>query len=751
MKHFMTIIFLLAFTVSASSQRADFSKMSSLLRQLSMTVSTENEAKNTDFSRAFSPRRAVAGMQNVQNRHRPTSILSFVRTTTADPQALTDNHCRVITQYGDLFIADIPLSSLPALSLDRRIVRIEASRASHLTMDTTATCVNALPAYEGLNLPQAFTGKDVVMGVMDVGFDLTHPNFYDASTTNYRIKSLWDQLSTDTIGSSLYVGNQYTTTEQLLDYAHSRDGLIQTHGTHTLGSAAGSGYNSKCRGIAWESDICLVSNAVTEDAALIDSADYYKYTYATDALGFKYIFDYAESVGKPCVISFSEGSHQDFYGDDLLYYAMLDSLTSQPGRIIVSSAGNEGEIAGYMHKPQGKASVGSFLYSGYLYGYFTLKANSDFDMRIKVYGDSVSAFSFNPYRVFEMPDSEYVDTLQLAGKQYIIDVVGYTSCYDSAEQCFDVMLLCDHTFGYNVPVSIELIGENPDIRFYRGNVYLTNNSLDASLSDGEATHNVLSPSSSPNVICVGASAYRTAIKNYLGKTLTYNKGTNGTRSTTSSVGPTYDERIKPDVMAPGVNIISSYSSYYLEENPKAFDIGYDVQHFAFNGRIYAWNANSGTSMSAPVVGGAIALWLQANPSLTTNDILGILSRTCSHPDSSLSYPNNYYGYGQIDVYAGLLDILGLSNIKSISRQQPSGITITPDGNRNIRLAFTSAPAKPFTVTVYTVAGAKLLNLTCQPHQSDYIISLPASTVSGIYAVQITSSEKQNTGSSLIRL
>lgn len=45
--------------------------------------------------------------------------------------------------------------------------------------------------------------------------------------------------------------------------------------------------------------------------------------------------------------------------------------------------------------------------------------------------------------------------------------------------------------------------------------------------------------------------------------------------------------------------------------PEAGDIRSDVAHFAFNGRTYAWNSNTGTSMATPVVAGAIALWLQA--------------------------------------------------------------------------------------------------------------------------------------------
>ena len=49
--------------------------------------------------------------------------------------------------------------------------------------------------------------------------------------------------------------------------------------------------------------LVLVDNAA-DNASLIDPKDYYKFTYATDALGFKYIFDYAERMHQPCVINF---------------------------------------------------------------------------------------------------------------------------------------------------------------------------------------------------------------------------------------------------------------------------------------------------------------------------------------------------------------------------------------------------------------------------------------------------------------
>ena len=183
-------------------------------------------------------------------------------------------------------------------------------------MDTTRLVVNAEPVYRGTGLAQSYTGRGVVVGVQDIGFDLTHPNFYTADMSQYRIKALWDQLSRDTIGSNLFVGRDYVGEESLLRLGCPLDGTSQTHGTHTAGIAAGSGAEgdgvlSPYRGIACEADLIFVDNAA-DNYRLIEAKDYYKYTYATDALGFKYIFDYATQHHQPCVINFSEGSPQDF-------------------------------------------------------------------------------------------------------------------------------------------------------------------------------------------------------------------------------------------------------------------------------------------------------------------------------------------------------------------------------------------------------------------------------------------------------
>ena len=218
----------------------------------------------------------------------------------------------------------------------------------------------------------------------------------------------------------------------------------------------------------------------------------------------------------------------------------------------------------------------------------------------------------------------------------------------------------------------------------------------------------------------------------------------------SSVGPTLDGRTKPDVVAPGNNIVSSYNSFYEEHNPQATDINSDVAHFAFAGRTYPWNSNTGTSMAAPVVAGAIALWLQAKPDLTPEEALDALALTCRHPESGLAYPNNRYGHGEIDVHRGLLHLLNLDGIHGISPSQPQRLQAAVTAPGRLTLRFASAPPSPVSVKIYSVSGRMAMACTLPPDgQPTATIDISAMP-SGIYAVQTTSAEAGLTGSTLVR-
>jgi subtilisin family serine protease len=718
---------MLLFALHIGAQRPAYGKMSTLVRQLSLTQESY-------------PTRVKTWNSNGQEQQ----LCAFVRIDKDGEQTLLDKGCTPLYHAGDIWIVNIPLSKLAPLSVESHVKRIEAGRSKSLTMDSMAIHLNGVEVYKGTNLPQAYTGKGVVVGIQDIGFDLTHPNFYNADATSYRIKALWDQLSQKP--SSYYVGADYVGADALLAYQHSRDGNDQTHGTHTLGIAAGGGWDpdepGKYRGMAYESDICLVANASSEDAALIDSANYYKYTYATDVLGFKYIFDYAKAHNEPCVISFSEGSEEDFRGDDQLYYEMLDSIVG-PGRIIVSSAGNNSQQKTYFDKPVGTLKMGSFITPSNSRIAFTLKSASPFTLRLKGYGVENGEIALKTADLLALEDSTLKDTTAIGN----ILITAYKSCYKAEECVYDVLI----THATTSPFSMDVEGEDAEVAFYQSSGTLTENALDASLNAGEATHNIHSPSSAPCVICVGATGYRQDIYTYLGEHRVYEAGLNGKRYSASSIGPTFDGRLKPDVMAPGVNVISSYSSFYLENHPNNWDIVHsDKKHFQFGGRTYAWNYNSGTSMSSPAVAGAIALWLQADPTLTPAKIKEVFSETCSHPDASLSYPNNEYGYGQIDVYKGLLKVLELSNVPGLSTTQPTKVTILPIGNQQVNITFDAPAEHGFSVAVYSLGGQKIRQKSFVSGNQSYQIDL-TSLPHGVFAVQVNGYTKATTGSALIRI
>jgi len=713
---------------SAVAQTADFHKMSAMVRRavIEQRVGPMRQARST----ASVPR-----------------LCAFVRISGDADAVLRQHDCRKLAQWGDICVADIPLNRLAQLSKEQTVSRIEARESCRMTLDTTAVLQHVRPVWQGEQLPQAFTGRGVVVGVQDVGFDLTHPTFYNKELTNYRIRRFWDQLSADTLGSGLYVGADYQTEAAILGCARSRDASIITHGTHTAGIAAGSGYDTDYRGMAWESDLCLVSNAVTEDTVFIDKQYYYKYTSATDALGFQYIFDYAASVGKPCVVSFSEGSHQSFWHEDQLLHEAIARMTG-PGRIFVASAGNEGHLKTYVDKPGGVERRGTFLESTGKRVFVNLRSDGPFTLRTTVYEDGQPyAHDIQTADVCQQADSMWVDTVRLGTHDYTFTVVAYPAFYDQQLTACELYISTDESFGKTRPVSVEMVGSTAHVEMFKSSGTMTGNACNAQIDDAVSAYSIYSPGCAQRAVCVGGMAYRSSVVNYRGETRVHD-GRYGhedcERYHAASIGPTFDNRVKPDVTANAVNVISAYGSYYIEQNPNAWDTGNDVAHFQFNGRTYGWNASTGTSMSTPVVAGAIALWLQACPSLTPEDVKGILERTCRKPDAAMSYPNNYYGYGEIDIYKGLLDILNVDGIEGISDHQPrqARFRLTADGE--LQVIFDTPEVPDYSLHLYSPAG---ICLTSSHNESLHVGRFPH----GLYVVQLRSHVKGIEGSTLIRL
>lgn len=666
-------------------------------------------------------------------------------------ELLAQYGCKKYAQLGDIAIVTVPLDKVGALSEQPEVLRVEANDKAHPTLDLVPENTNLLPVYEQTAQYPAFTGKGVVVGIMDIGFDLTHPTFYNTpSLSNYRIKAFWDQLAPNADSNRFPVGSEWTTTDDILQQQCATDGREQNHGTHTTGIAAGSGYDSPYRGAAWESDLCLVANAVTADTAFIDKADYYLYTTATDALGFKYLFDYADSQHKPCVVSFSEGYTPFMDNEDQLFSLFLSRLVG-PGHILVSSAGNESQSLTYFRKPLGVEHAGSFIRVFNPTAQYRLLSDGKPVVRLIAYEERnvVERELLLPMDSENWKDEQLIDTLFIQDDTCAVRITRYQPSLVEGKTGYWITLAGNRPFIEMDHLALVVEGADCEAEVFGSSTQSFGNyDTDKQWNAAEKSHNILAPGCLEPAITVGSTSHRLTYTNINGDVIKNNRDTEpGRLSWFSSVGPAMDGSVKPDVTAPGNFVISSQSSFYLEAHPDATT--YDVEHFDAGGRTYVWAAQSGTSMSTPVVAGIIALWLQANPTLSPDDIRDVLQRTCRHPEPQFTYPNNLYGHGEIDAYRGLLDILGMTGIKELSQHQPQGVRLTAHDGL-LHLQFSQTPSEPVLLSIYTTSGALLHRQWLTPSSRQVSLPLPVSA-SGIYAVQLTAKDKALTGSQLVRL
>ncbi|MCQ2319109.1 MAG: S8 family peptidase [Bacteroidales bacterium] len=183
---------------------------------------------------------------------------------------------------------------------------------------------------------------------------------------------------------------------------------------------------------------------------------------------------------------------------------------------------------------------------------------------------------------------------------------------------------------------------------------------------------------------------------------------NGVRAEFSSIGPTYDNRIKPDVMAHGQDVYVT-------------------------GSMNDWfSPGSGTSFSSPVTCGMTACLMQAMPQKSPAEVRDCIRRAGNRSDN----PDSFYGYGIPD-YMEALNLLSISETQNTSDlcmkiyPNPSNGVIFVDfgveGDKNVQ--------------VFDVLGKMIYNVDIQDDDSkiqDFLTNLS----SGVYLVKMTS-ESQN--------
>ena len=721
--------------------------------------------------------RENGGALRAQGRPVINYILALVESTDGDA-TIQQKGGLVWQDFGHGFYAAfLPVDSLGALDQSASIVRMEANELSNVLNDNSKEILGVNKVWNGIELPQAFRGNGVLAGVMDIGFDFTHPSFRNEDGSS-RVIWFWDPLAENDNPKEL--GRTYTTPDEVLAAEHSYNATQDNHGSHVLGSIAGRGIDGNFAGMAPEADIIggyVPLGDIPQDF-YSRLNDYLMKTFLPETNGLPMgivnveissvielamlykIFKKADDLNKPCVVNWSFGAPSSFSADFTAYETVLNRMLG-PGRIVVASAGNDGGMMKYVKKEADKPMEQPVYYKSdtrTYYMFIRTKMDNPFfkmDMVFEDLADTIhidtydaiikNAFNQDYEASVDIPRSEWEDEFEDV-EEYPFSVAVKTTNFAEGYAGFNLIVHPSEKYSHsenmvgkiivNSPVELEFLGSK-DAK--GGYTRFSNENIENSRGCNIKTIEL--PGSLERIVTVGAMHQCTSFTNIFGEDATYIAlgSEKGHLSSFSSCGPTIDNRIKPDVVAPGHNVLSVYNSFYepgLAENVEK-KMAYKANAF---GKDYAIWTMSGTSMSSPVATGVIALWLQANPNLTPEDIKGVIERTSHQPEPEFSGTdkNVYYGWGEIDAYAGLLDILGLTGIKEISQHQPAGLKFRLEG----RTLYIDGIDSSETVTVFDLSGRPVLRTETS---SDGILSLPELSA-GVYAVQVG-----HRGSTLIRL
>ena len=140
--------------------------------------------------------------------------------------------------------------------------------------------------------------------------------------------------------------------------------------------------------------------------------------------------------------------------------------------------------------------------------------------------------------------------------------------------------------------------------------------------------------------------------------------------------------------------------------------------------------------------------MEAKPDLSPEEVIEVIRQTSRRHDPSLTYPNNLYGYGEIDAYAGLLHLLGISRVEGLDVRQPSAVTFSMRGDM-LTVTLPNDNGRHVGLKVYSTSGTLLRTVDSVPVDGCVTLSLH-DFPRGVYAVQVDGYDASTTGSTLVR-
>lgn len=501
--------------------------------------------------------------------------------------------------------------------------------------------------HKGIDLPQAYTGEGVVVGVVDAGFDYMHAAFRRPADGALRIKRVWEQRATTLDGASAPAKYGYgieLNTPELIETAQG-DSDSNSHGTHVAAIAAGSD--------AYK-DGAYVGNAPDADIVLV-ALDLNTSTNADISNAVQYIFDYADEVGKPCVVNLSLGNQDGPHDGTSTFDTMTDAMQG-PGRLIVGAAGNHRTDAFHIDHTFATADAAPLRT---FVKYKVAPSNSVSGGTIEIWGEKGVDFTVDiaAYSTFNKKDARSTTVYPAEGVTDVDFGKYATGTWKVASEVSPlngkphvVLTSALTSIRNNYAIALTVTPKTAGrVNIWSDNTYLALESRDIEgFSAPDAASSTLCEigGTGKRILTVGSYTTRNEYTTNGGQQATLQE-TVGDLSSFSSYGPTVDGRMKPNITAPGCFIISAVSN-----NDASGNLMYAEYNENF-GRYNQYGYMQGTSMASPFVAGIVATWLQAYPQLTPEQLHEIVQNTARKDSFTATAPDSNWGYGKINALDGL--------------------------------------------------------------------------------------------------
>ena len=602
----------------------------------------------------------------VAGKHAPQSsgemFQAFIRVDgEEDLSALRTAGVKVNARFDNFVTVQIPASAMTEVMSMTCVREISFARPLSLHNDSarSLSCIDRVHDGQGMVAP--LTGRGVIVGIIDTGIDFNHVNLcgIDGKT---RVKAVYMPCDTTgprpVVGGDTLPGSCYESPDMIAMLTTDFNGT--SHGTHTLGTAAGSYRANGWYGVATEAD--LVACGMPGDS-LSD---------ANVANALKYIFDYADRVNKPCVVNMSIGTNEGPNNGTSFMCRTFEAL-SGPGRICVLSAGNDGNVpVRFNHRLAGDGDVVTTLMRGKSSGtqhngYVSMWSDGASVHRSRLVainrGDNSIAYA-SPWIGLHDEDSVFTLSSEVEPDfaRFFTGEVQFASAMEPQFNqagdrigdrfhsfwIFDATISSDYLLGlqYTSSDEIELVGWSTKDDYFDtfGIDGMVGGSTQGSISDLATTDSVIS---------VGAYCSRKSYYDSNNELYTYNRCTPDDIAYFSSYGPDESGIERPDLCAPGFAVISSANRYHDSSHYQHMPPGVTV-----SGVEYPYSVIYGTSMSAPVVTGVIAMMLQLNPSLTVSDVREAF-RASSVKDAFVTGgDHSKWGFGKLDAWSAVDAVIG---------------------------------------------------------------------------------------------